>query len=275
MKVFIILTVFTSFAYAAITSGTIESPRSVALGSAIHGNIGLNSVLHDNPAGIAFSKKYTVAGGYANLTKDAASYYEVSVVDSRTSKAAGGFSYAKLTTSDKTSNYDLFNLVLAERYWKNTSVYIGGRYVKSKINETKSSFYDFDIGFLTAFNEFLSLGLTWKNLKQSDEEFAPEELALGAQLGWKWFYPTGTITKKLKHGFSDTDKLSYSAGLEIAVDRKYYARGGYNIDDETKKSNYAVGLAWKAPKISFNYAFERSVDNKDEYRHLFSTRVDM
>lgn len=273
MKLLIVLLISTSTLFGGVSLKSVKSPRSVGLGSSLKGNIGVNDILHDNPAAIAFTKSYTAEASYVNNARAGAKILDFTVVDSRTSKAAGGFAFSKITEFDRNAEHDAFYLAMAERYWRSTSLFIGGRYIKSKINEVKSNFYDFDIGTLTAFGPNLGLGLTFKNLKNSNEAMAPQEVSVGLQTAWKYFFPTGSITKKIRHGWTDTDKLSYSAGLEIVTFKQLFLRGGYNVDDEVNTSNYSLGTGWKAPKISFDYAYERGIEDANNYQHLASCRM--
>ena len=275
MKLFAYLLVFlmlSSSAFAALTTRKIVSPRSAGLGSAIHGNIGSNDTLRDNPASIAFSKNYGIEGLYINSATDQATILDVSVVDSKTSHLAGGFAYSKISEQNNLKR-DMFYLCVAERYWQKTALSLGGKYVKTTIDKETISFYDFDLGLLMAFNNYLGLGLVWKNIRKKDETFAPQEVSLGLQGAWTYFYPTFTVSKLTKTGFSKLNALIYAMGLEVTARNKIFARGGYNIDTMTDIKKYSLGVGWNAPKISFSYAFERALKKASLYQHLASIRL--
>ena len=256
----------------AVSSRSVISPRSAALGSAIVGNIGLNETLYENPAAISFTKSYTVDGSFINNAMDRATIFNVSAVDSRTGNVAGGFAYSRINEKSKWT-HNLFYLSLAERYWKNIGIGVGGRMVRSKMGDEKSSFYDFDLGLLFAASRFLAVGLTWKNMRGANQEFSPQEVTLGFQGAFSYFFLTFNMTKGREYGFTDMANLTYAMGLEVVVRKAFFFSLVYNTVNDREERAYAAGLGWNAPKIAFSYAYMRDASMAALYQHLVSMRL--
>lgn len=274
MKIILLALLFvTIISFANTSTRSIVSPRSASLGSSINGNMGLNETILDNPASIGFTKDYTVEGFFTNNTKEQSKIFNISVVDSTTSSAAGGFSYSAVN-QETSANYDYFYANMADRYFETLAFGLGGHYLKKRDTQKNSKAYDVDLGMLWAPSEHFAAGLTYRNIRRVDAELAPSEVTLGLQSALSYFYPTFNVTKRIsRSNWRDKNSLIYASGLELMLSGTYFARAGYNYDTIEKNKKWALGAGWRAPKISFDYAFERGLTDKSEYQHILATRV--
>jgi hypothetical protein len=225
--------------------------QEMAQGQSLTGANTLNDSLYVNPAGSAFTKTYSVEGDYF----PALNGFGVSVVDTKTSTAAGALGYfresfngsadqfvqgIKVATAERLSNEWAFGIAAKAMWGPN-------------IDGNSASLKDGDLGVL--YNaKTLQLGFTVRNVLGGDALLNQQrEWSIGGRINWEeaLFFSISTVSTWSKFA-------PYQVGIGAEYVSPYYfsLKGGYRILTDGGLSYYSAGASLITPKFCLHYAAE-------------------
>ncbi len=238
--------------------------KPLGMGGAFRAVADDNSALNFNPGGITQSIKYSIEALYywSDLSEEIPKkIYHISIVDTKTSKIGGGFSFTREKLSQG-GRKDSYIIALAEQYRPYLHIGISGKYLRLKGTDN-DSFFTSDLGFIIKpWKQYLSAAVVGYNLIATDHEEAYPQLGLGLAA-----YPSNDITLAAD-AVKDWDNngkanFRYYFGGEVFMRGRLGLRGGYSGDRHSAGNYYSLGLGWYAPRVTINYGFRHGIGNLD------------
>jgi len=242
-----------------------QSSRAISMGGALRGGMLLNDAIYLNPASMAQTKKYALdAHTVFNPSKDINLGYNVSVVDTRSSKVAAGLAYTggQWKVGDESKYQHIFHLALAQAISDLVSVGLTGKYALIDQEEDRKTQFNADFGVHIQPGELKKLfqvGVTVHNILKDDEEDFPREIGIGTKITP---FPFLSITADLVKPFSASE-IMFGTGLEYIHKSGLSARGGFKFDKrEGEDSTYSLGISYFVEAFGVGYAFRNRIDNE-------------
>jgi hypothetical protein len=256
--------------------GEILSPRALAFGGAQTAIGTSTTALYGNPAGLPFAHMYHFEGLAALSPEAHRQSYGGAVVDSNTSRLAGGFggTWSIMDPEGVRRTWTDLRVALAYPLGDRVSVGLGGRYLRAsqalasgRLGASLASDgtpgapifngFTFDVGATVAPMEGLRVGLVGKNLTNPGTGLAPTLLQGG--IG----YATDLFAIEAD-GLADfttwsTTKLRAMLGAELFLANHFPIRAGYRFDDGTKTHGLSLGLGYVDRRWSLEISGRRDV----------------
>lgn len=256
--------------------GQIQHPRSLAMGDAQQAFGGSTNALFANPANLPLYRVYH-AEGLASFGPEARRQsYGGAIVDSSTSRLAGGFggTWSQMDPDGIKRSFTDLRLALAYPLGDRLSVGITGRYLRvtqrtaagplgaSLASDGTSgdpifSQFTFDAGLGAQVTENIRLGLSGRNLTAPGTALAPVGLAGGGG------YSNGTLTLEVDELIDFTTWGSARGrtmfGGELLLADHFPLRAGYRYDDGTKTHGVGLGAGYVERQFSIEIGGRRDV----------------
>lgn len=256
--------------------GEIQSPRAVGMGGAQTATGSSTTALYMNPANMPFARVYHFEG-LAAISPDARrESFGGGVVDSATSKLAGGFggAWSQLDPDGIKRRWTDFRLALAFPLSDRIALGLTGRYLRVSEDAFRGPFgqdhasggtgadpifsnLTFDAGLSVVPTDKLYLGLVGHNLTNPGTGLAPTTLAFGGG------YQADTFTVEAD-GLVDfttwgNPRGRVMAGGELFVSDHFPLRAGYRYDDGQKAHALSAGLGYVDRSWSVELSGRRDV----------------
>lgn len=258
---------------SAAWASDFHSPRTAALGGAGHAGPMLNDSIYLNPSYSSFLPTYSFStnwlwfrGNTQDFGQGPTDYYgyglNASIQDGRSDLFQAGVGYTR-----RENNQNLIHIGASKAFVQRIGVGIGGKiFFKSNEEGGAKLKTDTTVSVTGVALDWVQLSLLADNLIQTDEgkEFGLyREYTLGTKVNIKgiamlYFDP---------HYAPDAPggMYGYEAGAELSIVSDFFLRGGFfrasNIPFENVRGHgWGLGVGWIAPRISFDYAYQRAVD---------------
>lgn len=256
--------------------GEVQHPRTVGMGGANQVWGGSTSAVFANPANLSLYRVYHLEGLAAFSPEARRQSYGGAVVDSSTSKLAGGFggTWSQMdpdgikrqwTDLRLTLAYplgDRFHLGVTGRYLRATQAVSRGPFGGSPAsdgtpNDPLTSQFTFDAGAAIAVTEGLRFAISGRNLTAPGTGLMPTVLAGG--LGWS--NQTISIEADSLVDFTTYTKARARAmvGGEVLLADHIPARLGYRFDDGTRTHALSLGAGYVDKRFSIEVAGRRDI----------------
>lgn len=256
--------------------GEVQHPRTVAMGGANQVWGGSTSAIFANPANLPLYRVYHLEALAAFSPEARRQSYGGAVVDSSTSKLAGGFggTWSQMdpdgikrqwTDLRLTLAYplgDRFHLGVTGRYLRATQAVSRGPFGASIASDGKpgdplTSQFTFDAGAAIAITEGLRFAVSGRNLTAPGIGLMPTVLAGG--LGWS--NQTVSVEADSLIDFTTYSKVRARAmlGGEILLADHIPVRAGYRYDDGTRTHALSLGAGYVDKRFSVDVAGRRDI----------------
>jgi hypothetical protein len=254
--------------------GEIQSPRTIAMGGAQTALGTSTSALYLNPANLPYARVYHFEG-LASISPEARRQsYGGAVVDSVTSRVAGGIAgaWSQQDPDGINRQWTDLRLGLALPLGERFSLGVTGRYLRlnqapgrgplgaslasgGAAGEPAVNTLTMDIGATIAVGDAVRIALLGRNLTNPGSSFAPTSL-IGA-LG----YQAGIIAFELD-GMADftswgKPKARLMLGGEVFLAKHYPLRLGYRYDDGQTAHAVSAGFGYVDTKFSVELSARR------------------
>ena len=256
--------------------GEIQEARSVAMAGADEAWGGSTGAVFKNPANMPASRVYHLEGMASYGPEARRQSYGGAVVDSATSRLAGGFggTWNQMDPDGIKRRWTDLRLALAYPFGNALSLGVTGRYLRvtqctsagplgaslaSDGTSDKPIFnqFTFDAGAALTLVEGVRLSVSGHNLTATKTSLAP--LLLGTGLG----FSNRVVTLE---GDVQIDFTTYSAirervmlGAEYIVADRMALRAGYRYDDGTKTHGIGFGVGYTDPKFGVEVSTRRDL----------------
>jgi hypothetical protein len=256
--------------------GEIQQPRSLAMGGAQAAWGGSTVAVYNNPANLPLFKVYHLEGLATFSPEARRQSYGGAVVDSSTSRLAGGFggTWSQMDPDGIKRNWTDLRLAVAYPLGERLSIGVTGRYLRlqqktaagplgaslasdGNSDDPLMNEFTFDAGAGIQISEGLRLGLIGRNLTATGSGLAP--LVAGGGLG----FSTQTFTLEAD---SLVDFTTYGnarprvmVGGEFLAADHFPLRAGYRYDDGTKTNAVSLGLGYVDRRFSVELGGRRDV----------------
>jgi hypothetical protein len=256
--------------------GEVQHPRTVAMAGANQVWGGSTSAIFANPANLSLYRVYHLEALAAFSPEARRQSYGGAVVDSSTSKLAGGFggTWSQMdpdgikrqwTDLRLTLAYplgDRFHLGVTGRYLRATQAVGRGPFGSSVVSDGKpddplTSQFTFDAGAAIAITEGLRFGVSGRNLTAPGIGLMPTVLAGG--LGWS--NQTVSVEADSLIDFTTYQKARARAmvGGEVLLADHIPVRAGYRFDDGTHTHALSLGAGYVDKRFSVEVAGRRDI----------------
>jgi hypothetical protein len=256
--------------------GEVQHPRSVALAGAQQVWGGSTTAVFVNPANLALYRVYHLEGLAAFGPEARRQSYGGAVVDSSTSRLAGGFggTWSQMDTDGIRRQWTDLRLTLA--YPLGDRVHLGatGRYLRANQGATRGPFgaslasdgtstepivneFTFDAGAAVSVTEQLRVAMSGRNLTAAGTGLLPVIVAGG--LGWS----NQTVTVE-GDGLVDfttfgSARMRLMVGGEVLVADRVPIRAGYRYDAGTKTHGIGAGVGYVDRRFSIELGGRRDI----------------
>jgi hypothetical protein len=235
--------------------GEVQHPRSVAMAGAQQVWGGSTTAVFLNPANLPLYRVYHLEGLAAFGPEARRQSYGGAVVDSSTSRLAGGFggSWSGMDPDGIKRQWtdlrlalayplgDRFHLGMTGRYFRASQAAGSGPFGPSYASDGPSLLrneFTFDAGAAVSITEQLRFAVSGRNLTAPGTALMPTAVAGG--LGWSNQTVTAVADSLVDFTTFGSARIRMSAGGEVVVADRVPLRAGYRYDAGTK--THAVGL---------------------------------
>jgi hypothetical protein len=256
--------------------GEVQSPRSVAMGGALNAVGTSTTSLYLNPANLALARVYHFEVLTAISPEARRQSYGGAVVDSSTSRLAGGFSgvWSQLDPDGIHRQWTDLRLALAYPLGDKIALGMTGRYLRVDQGVAAGPFgaslvsdgtrdgplynsFTFDAGITVVPIDELRLGLVGHNLTNPGTGIAPTTLAGGVGFTQKDL----AIEADLLGDFTTWSRARprFMLGGELFVADHFPIRLGYRYDDGSRTHALSTGLGYVDKKWSIEVSARRDI----------------
>lgn len=256
--------------------GQIQQPRALAMGDAQQAWGGSTIAVFQNPANLPLYRVYHLEGLASFGPEARRQSYGGAVVDSSTSRLAGGFggTWSQMDPDGIGRSWTDLRLTLAYPFGDRVSLGVTGRYLRSSQRASAGPLgaslasggtpgdplfnaFTFDAGAAVQITETVRAGVSGRNLTATGTGLAP--LVAAGGLG----YSNQTITVE---GDALVDFTTFGSararamlGFEYLVADHFPIRAGYRYDDGTKTHGASLGFGYVERRFSFELSGRRDL----------------
>lgn len=256
--------------------GEVQHPRSIAMGGAQQVWGGSTTAVFVNPANLPLYRVYHLEGLAAFSPEARRQSYGGAVVDSSTSRLAGGFGGTWNQMDPDGIRRQWTDLRLALAYPLGDRLHLGltGRYLRvnqgtgrgpfggslasdGHSGEPITSEFTFDAGAAVAITEQLRVAVSGRNLTAPGTGLMP----LGVAGGIGWSNQTVTVEGNSLVDFTTfgSARVRMMAGGEFLIADRVPLRAGYRYDAGTKTHALGLGAGYVDRRFSIEIGARRDV----------------
>jgi hypothetical protein len=237
--------------------GEVQHPRTIALGGAQQVWGGSTTAVFVNPANLPLYRVYHLEGLAAFSPEARRQSYGGAIVDSSTSRLAGGLGGTWSTMDPDGIRREWTDLRLALAYPLGDRFHVGvtGRYLRALQGVSRGALgpslasdgnpssplinmLTFDAGLAIALSEQFRLAVSGRNLTAPGHSFAP--LGVAGGLGWSNQIVTAEANSLVDFTTFGGPRARAMAGVELLLGDHFPLRGSYRYDAGMR--THAVGL---------------------------------
>ncbi|MBX3210679.1 MAG: hypothetical protein KF850_01455 [Labilithrix sp.] len=256
--------------------GEVQHPRSVALAGAQQVWGGSTTAVFVNPANLALYRVYHLEGLAAFSPEAGRQSYGGAVVDSSTSRLAGGFGgtwsqmdpdgvrrqWTDLRLSLAYPLGDRFHLGMTGRYMRVNQGTARGPFGASLASDGTSSEpivneFTFDAGAAIAITEQLRFAISGRNLTAPGTSLLPVAVAGG--LGWSNRTVSAEANTLVDFTTFGSARMRMMAGAEILLADRIPLRAGYRYDAGMRTHAVGLGAGYVDRRFSIEVGGRRDV----------------
>jgi hypothetical protein len=256
--------------------GEIQHPRTVAMGGAAQVWGGSTTAVFVNPANLPLYRVYHLEGLAAFGPEARRQSYGGAVVDSSTSRLAGGFggTWSQMDPDGIRRQWTDLRLALAYPLGDRFHVGLTGRYLRANQAVTRGPFgqslasdgrsdepivneFTFDAGAAVAITEGLRLAVSGRNLTAPGYGLMP--LIVAGGLGWSNRTVTAEANTLVDFTTFGSARARAMAGAEILLADHFPVRGGYRYDAGMKTHALSLGLGYVDRRFSVDVGGRRDI----------------
>ncbi|MBI4041620.1 MAG: hypothetical protein HY390_07125 [Deltaproteobacteria bacterium] len=265
--------------YFIICSGwAFQGVRGIALSNAIRGAVGLNEALYVNPAGFAFSGRYSVEGQSFYLPSQQGPAFWVlngSVVDAHLRGLQAGLGFSRKIQVGRDQFENAYYLALSTIFKDIVSVGMTGKYFHQDLENAENQMLNLDIGTFWVLTSQLQMGMVGHNVlgpKTHLGETLKRELGIGFR-GKLWDFLMGSVDISKNLDRSWKEDIAVHGGLEFVRQTGILTQMGLSLSDQKDQNRYSFGLGWAQHKFGVFYAFQNSMDSLRRMTQALSLRI--
>lgn len=256
--------------------GEIQHPRSVALGGAQQVWGGSTTAVFVNPANLALYRVYHLEGLAAFSPEARRQSYGGAVVDSSTSRLAGGFggTWSQMDPDGIRRQWTDLRLALAYPLGDRFHLGLTGRYLRVNQGETRGPFgaslasdgtagepivneFTFDAGAAVAVTEQLRFAVSGRNLTAPGYRLMP--LAVAGGLGWSNQIVTAEANTLVDFTTFGSARVRMMGGAEVLLADRIPVRAGYRYDAGMKTHALGLGAGYVDRRFSIEVGGRRDI----------------
>jgi hypothetical protein len=256
--------------------GEIQHPRSIAMGGAQQVWGGSTTAVFVNPANLALYRVYHLEGLAAFSPEARRQSYGGAVVDSSTSRLAGGFGGTWNQMDPDGIRRQWTDLRLALAYPLGDRLHLGltGRYLRvnqgtargpfggslasdGRSGEPITSGFTFDAGAGVAITEQLRIAVSGRNLTAPGTGLMP--LGLAGGIGWSNQTVTAEANTLVDFTTFGSARMRTMVGGEFLIADRVPLRAGYRYDAGTKTHALSLGVGYVDRRFSIELGARRDV----------------
>jgi hypothetical protein len=256
--------------------GEVQHPRTVAMAGANQVFGGSTQAIFANPANLSLYRVYHLEGLAAFSPEARRQSYGGAVVDSSTSKLAGGFggTWSQMDPDGIKRTWTDLRLTLAYPLGDRFHVGVTGRYLRltqpvdrgpfgpslasdGKPSDPLTSSFTFDAGAAIAITEGLRVAISGRNLTVPGNGLAPTSLVGGA--GWSNQTISVEANSLVDFNTYSSARTRAMVGGEVLVADHIPLRGGYRYDAGTKSHALSLGAGYVDKRFSVDLAGRRDI----------------
>jgi hypothetical protein len=265
----------------------LETARSLAMGGAVRAFGNANTALFANPANMALTRAYHLDALVHVWPEPRRQTYSASVVDSMTSRLAGGIgaAYGVVDPDGLDRKWTDVRLALAFPFSDKFLAGVGGRYLKLRQNGTAPRAlplsqagsglsgepivdgFSFDAGLTVKPSEALAIGISGQNLSDPHNGLRPTTVGGGAGYATDDFTVEGDVafdvSTYLTASASTRTTTRWMLGFEYLAADHYPLRLGYRYDGGLKSHAASVGVGYLDPQFALEIALRRTIAGPD------------
>lgn len=256
--------------------GEVQHPRSVGMAGAQHVWGGSTSAVFLNPANLPLYRVYHLEGLATFSPEAQRQSYGGAVVDSSTSRLAGGFggTWSQMDPSGIRRQWTDLRLSLAYPLGDRFHIGLTGRYLRANQGTTRGPFgaslasdgtptepiineFTFDAGAAIAITEQLRFAVSGRNLTAPGHGFMP--LAVAGGLGWS--NQTVTVEGNTLVDFTTfgSARMRTMIGGEVLLADRVPLRAGYRYDAGPRTHAVSLGTGYVDRRFSIEVGARRDV----------------
>jgi hypothetical protein len=254
--------------------GEVQHPRSVAMVGAAQVWGGSTTAVFVNPANLPLYRVYHLEGLAAFGPEARRQSYGGAVVDSSTSRFAGGFggTWSQMDPEGIKRQWTDLRLALAYPLGDRFHLGVTGRYLRVNQGKASGPFggsyasdgasllvneFTFDAGAAVAITEQLRFAVSGRNLTAPGTGLMP--LAFASGLGWSNQTVTTEVNSLVDFTTFGSARVRMAAGAEVLVADRVPLRAGYRYDDGTKAHAVGLGAGYVDRRFSVEVGGRRDV----------------
>jgi hypothetical protein len=281
----------------AAAAQDVYGTRSLGMGGALRAAPSGDSAVLLNPAGMTLTRAFQINSLYQYRVSDSASIFNVSVVDSVTTRVAAGLFYTLTRASPERrlalgggKTFDLNETVtnheagLSLAYPLGSILHLGmtNKYVRHEVQQpanTPTSLqysgtqgYTMDLGAVLTVIPNLNLAVTGHNLVAIDPTLCPRLLGLGASYSFGNVF-LAEFDSVLDFSSAPTLKAAFHGGGELFLAQTYGLRAGAMHDMLRQATYVTAGFSLVSARIGVDFALRQMIVGGAETMVAASVRV--
>jgi hypothetical protein len=256
--------------------GEVQHPRTVGLAGAGEVWGGSTTAVFENPANLTLYRVYHIEGLAAFSPEARRQSYGGGVVDSSTSRLAGGFggTWSSLDPDGIKRQWTDLRLTLAYPISDRISLGATGRYFRGSEAVNRGPFgtslassghpgdpivnqFTFDAGAAIAITEQLRFAVSGHNLTAPGTSLMP--IWTGAGIGWSNQIVSAEVDSQIDFTTFDAARARIGGGGEILLADHVPLRGGYRYDAGQKNHTLGLGAGYVERRFSIDVGASHDV----------------
>lgn len=254
--------------------GEVQHPRSIAMGGASQVWGGSTTAVFVNPANLPLYRVYHLEGIAGFGVESRRQSYGGAVVDSSTSRLAGGFggTWSSMDPDGIKRQWTDLRLALAYPISDRFHLGLAGRYLRASQGQSRGPFgrsyasdgkellaneFTFDAGAAVAITEQLRFAVSGRNLTAPGNGLLP--LAVAGGLGWSNQTVTAEANTLVDFTTFGSARMRMMAGGEVLLADRVPLRAGYRYDAGMRTHALGAGAGYVDRRFSIEVGARRDV----------------
>lgn len=264
----VVASVSVAAAQGSVSTEFFEGARSMSVAGASRALGTTNDAIYVNPAGMVFSKVYSIEAGYLDDLHGQERTFNSSVMDTQAGPVAAGLGYNFIDRNlagDLNQVVHRGDLAIAARAHDQIGIGVTLRYqdVAEAIGDETIegggyNIFTLDAGVAWQSDFGLSLGLAGYNLTNSDRPEFPISWGAGIGFGYDWFSIEGDIRYNAQKG-----RPRFAGGAGVLIYDMIPIRAGVAYDRLDESVHIAIGVGYQQENVALDVTWRQRVVHGD------------